>query len=284
MEGPMRAVSFDEFDAYAEAIENAADLRATMTRRPDQPRWSVRDVVLPSGVHLQTGSEAGGSIVEGATRRDGTVVWMRRAPTECRTNGVLVKPGSALLIPPGGEFCLAETGASQWLSVFVPEEIAASLGGVARRRPRALRCKRRWSPPAPARPGRGEGDLVARRAISRRCFCGRSHRAERGLAARVRGVAPGEPLQPARRARWAIHAWKGPSPRSRFRADHSRCGTHRRHAGRDDHARGHGRGERRLGANAANRLPPVLRRLPAPIPADAPAASGSEAAARSSAR
>ncbi|MDJ0847170.1 MAG: helix-turn-helix transcriptional regulator [Myxococcota bacterium] len=124
----MRAVSFDEFDAYAEAIENAADLRATMTRRPDQPRWSVRDVVLPSGVHLQTGSEAGGSIVEGATRRDGTVVWMRRAPTECRTNGVLVKPGSALLIPPGGEFCLAETGASQWLSVFVPEEIAASLG------------------------------------------------------------------------------------------------------------------------------------------------------------
>ena len=146
IQAAIEPVAFDETDAFAAALEDAADLRFTMLRL-ERPFWSLRKVFLPDSTHIQIGSEGSGSIVEGATAEEGLVVFLQTPGATAKANGVCWAPGSAFLMPAGAEFCLTNTTPHDWLALFVPNERlplmdrAGILDGPGPAAARMLRCE-----------------------------------------------------------------------------------------------------------------------------------------------
>ena len=115
--------TFDEFESYAEAIEDA-DMRLFQCQ-PDRPRWSIRHLRAGS-VHVQSCTDGCGNVAEGATRRDGWLLVFTVAGRWGLVNGKNLACGSVLVLPPGAEFCITSQNAHDWVSVFLPTEVLFS--------------------------------------------------------------------------------------------------------------------------------------------------------------
>jgi AraC family transcriptional regulator, ethanolamine operon transcriptional activator len=118
--------TFDEFESYAEAIEDA-DMRLIQCQ-PDMPHWSIHDLRVGT-VHLQSCTDGCGNIAEGATRQDGWLLVFIVAGRWGVANGKDLPCGSVLVLPPGAEFCITSPRVHNWVSIFLPTEVLFSALG-----------------------------------------------------------------------------------------------------------------------------------------------------------
>lgn len=116
----MSHATFQEFEAYAASIQDA-DLRCTIPRM-EHPFWSIHQTRVDA-IHVQYGSEGGGNIAEGAARRDGWVLYTQCGGRRGQVNGIRLERDAAMVIVPGGEFCLASQDPHDWTSVFLPADL-----------------------------------------------------------------------------------------------------------------------------------------------------------------
>lgn len=112
---------FSEYEAYREAHEDI-DMSLTLCH-PERSRWSLCHLYVDS-LHIQSGSDGCGDIAEGATRRDGWILYYQRGGIPQLANGERLTQDSVVVAGPGAEFCLTSQGCHDWTSVFFP---AASL-------------------------------------------------------------------------------------------------------------------------------------------------------------
>ena len=112
--------TYDEFEAYAEAIEDV-DMR-WLKCRPDKPRWSICHL-QPGPLHLQRCFDGSGNIAEGAVRQDGWVFLLTMAGQWDLANGQDFNSESVFVSPPGAEFCVTSHRARDWVTVFVPTDV-----------------------------------------------------------------------------------------------------------------------------------------------------------------
>jgi AraC family ethanolamine operon transcriptional activator len=114
----MPLVNFTEFEAFAEAIQDAS---VTMRLRSlEEPKWSLQYATVGS-LHVQQGYEGSGSIGEGATGSDGWTFYQQLRLVHA--NGQIATKDEVFVTPPGSEFCLACQSGHDWLTVFVPTSL-----------------------------------------------------------------------------------------------------------------------------------------------------------------
>ena len=121
----IQSARFQDFTEYCATIEHA-DMRMTLPQLQCE-RWRMRFATLARAVEIQAGSEGSGTIAEGATRDDGTNLFYLNAG-HCLANGHLLVPGAIFVLPPGAEFLLSAEGGQEWASVFLPHDVARSIG------------------------------------------------------------------------------------------------------------------------------------------------------------
>ena len=121
----MNTITFEDFDAYADAIKNA-NVKFTLTQK-QQLFWQLQQFEL-DGLQVQFGLEGSGTITEGSSQDGGLVLFSMVPTIGGRANGEIIDSESAFLIEPGREFCISATSGCTWFSVFVPNEILGSLG------------------------------------------------------------------------------------------------------------------------------------------------------------
>lgn len=123
---PLFQVTFDDFDAYVEAIEDVNHVRCTMPRF-DRPEWTLRRVRLPADIHIQVAAEGGGHIAQGVTPPTRFNLFVH-CNGMIRGNGKNMPLGSALLMPPGSEFYFASGKAHEWCAISLPIGLAQRTG------------------------------------------------------------------------------------------------------------------------------------------------------------
>lgn len=117
---------FSEFEAYEDAHKDV-DIRLTLSH-PDRPQWAIHHLGIDS-LHLQIGSDGCGDVAEGATRRDGWIIYFQTSGKRGLVNGERLTSDAVAVVEPGAEFCLASQGCHDWTSVFFPTACLAPLLG-----------------------------------------------------------------------------------------------------------------------------------------------------------
>ena len=116
---------FEDFDAYAESLQDA-EVRITLPKL-HKAEWSIGNVVLPNGMHLQSGMEGSGSIAQCENASEGCNLFLN-GNNAYLLNGVHMPMDSAFLLMPGSEFFLCAPEQNTWASIFVPEELMGATG------------------------------------------------------------------------------------------------------------------------------------------------------------
>jgi len=121
----MEISTFSDFEAYAAAIQDA-DTRV-MLPRLDQPLWQISRFMV-NGIGIQQGLEGSGTIVEGAVRPGGCVIFvpMANASRYYKVNGHDLDECALTILGPGAEFCITASQASEWCSIFIPFNLATA--------------------------------------------------------------------------------------------------------------------------------------------------------------
>lgn len=130
--------SFDDFDAWANAVQGA-DLRLVCTG-VETPLWQI--AVRPIGpVILQSAYEGGGNLAYGAATHSGTTLMIDNDPDSRQTaNGEPIDAGAVFVIEPGADFAIrALNRAHSWSSVTLPPSDAAERSGTVPRSSRVVR-------------------------------------------------------------------------------------------------------------------------------------------------
>ena len=142
------SAEFHDFDAFVEAVENA-EFEMTISSL-DCTLWTVDNVSLPDGIHVQNVFEGAGTHVIGATPDTGGILWMHGNGLVL-ASGEEMLPGSAFIMPAGAEFVLCNNNSARWLNIFLPEPLMHDLGlnedatGMECRRPYVVRPERHGS-------------------------------------------------------------------------------------------------------------------------------------------
>lgn len=111
----MTRLFFTDYDAYAEAVRDAAvSLRICAM---ETPNWTLQYATVGS-LRVQQGFEGGGSIAEGATGGDGWTFYHQSHPGPI--NGKVMSADEVFAAPPWSEFCLTCKPRHGWISVFIP--------------------------------------------------------------------------------------------------------------------------------------------------------------------
>ena len=111
----MTRLFFTDYDAYAEAVRDAAvSLRICAM---ETPNWTLQYATVGS-LRVQQGFEGGGSIAEGATGGDGWTFYHQSHPGPI--NGKVMSADEVFAAPPSSEFCLTCKPRHGWISVFIP--------------------------------------------------------------------------------------------------------------------------------------------------------------------
>ena len=131
------SADFDDFDAFAEAVEDAQfTFRCSSV---DIKHWSVNGVYLPGGVHVQMASEGGGNIANGVNPASGGNIFMHRDGL-MRVNGAESLPSSPIFMPPSSDFVFSNDNSHRWFSIYIPESLMHDLGLNEDAQGRAYRC------------------------------------------------------------------------------------------------------------------------------------------------
>lgn len=117
----MSQLNFTEFEAFAEAVQDA-----TMSMRMpalEEPRWTLRHASV-GALRIQHGWEGGGNIAEGATVRDGWAFFHQISRSRPGlANGQTLTEDRVFAVPPESEFCLACQPSHEWITVVVPPSL-----------------------------------------------------------------------------------------------------------------------------------------------------------------
>ena len=116
----MNRVAFDEFEAYAEAVEDT-NVQFTLPRL-QRDFWSLRQLRV-GPIHLQLGHEGSGSIAEGAVVGGGAFLYFEAAGRYSRTNGIQMGPDCVFLVNAGAELCISNPGEQSWYSLWIPDSL-----------------------------------------------------------------------------------------------------------------------------------------------------------------
>ncbi len=116
----MNCVTFDEFEAYAEAVEDT-NVQFTLPRL-QRNFWSLRQLRLEP-IHLQLGHEGSGSIAEGAVVRGGTLLYFEAGDPCSRTNGIRMESDCLFLVNAGAEMCISNPGEQSWCTLWIPDPL-----------------------------------------------------------------------------------------------------------------------------------------------------------------
>ena len=121
----MFSATFDDYDAYADAIEHV-DTRF-MVQKLDKRSWEVGDIGLPRGVRIQLCSSGSGLIVQGSGQSGGVVLAIPAAG-HFVANGESVPVDSALLIVTDREFLVSMPCHHRCFNIFIPDALLQSAG------------------------------------------------------------------------------------------------------------------------------------------------------------
>lgn len=120
----MNYVTFDEFEAYAEAVEDT-NVQFTLPRL-QRDFWSLRNLQV-GPIHLQLGHEGSGSIAEGSVVRGGALLYFEAGGPHSRTNGIQMAPDSVFLVNAGAEMCISNPGEQSWCSLWIPDPLSPTV-------------------------------------------------------------------------------------------------------------------------------------------------------------
>jgi AraC family ethanolamine operon transcriptional activator len=120
-----RMLTFDDFDAWADAIQGG-DLRLACDR-VEERRWQIAAKVV-GDIFLQVAYEGGGNLCYGGNTSNSTLLFL---PTtqfgQQLANGEELGEGSLLVIPPGSDFRIAaRSRAHSWCSLALPGNATGS--------------------------------------------------------------------------------------------------------------------------------------------------------------
>jgi AraC family ethanolamine operon transcriptional activator len=124
-------LSFDDFDAWGEAVSGASlrmACNAVQVRR-----WTLGFIDL-GGVALQVAFEGGGNICYGANTHTGTILFVPLSHSAAHVvNGEPLDDTSLLVIPRGSDFRIhVRSSAHSWCSIAVPDDTPHSSAWIAR--------------------------------------------------------------------------------------------------------------------------------------------------------
>ncbi len=120
----MNIASFNDFDAYAEAIRNAqVDVQLLHVH---ERFWRIAEA-RAGCLRLQYGAEGSGFLAQGSMAAEGWGIYTKQTGAPIPVNGQILDSESIFLLPPRSEFRFAGQGAVQWLSIFVPESLIAPI-------------------------------------------------------------------------------------------------------------------------------------------------------------
>lgn len=109
--------TFTNFDAYAEAIQDA-DLDVRLLY-PHDRCWSIQQRELGT-LRVQYGIEGSGLLTRGAVKPEGWAFYVQRSGDPIPLNGKLLIDESIGVLPPGGEFRFSGQGRVEWYTAYVP--------------------------------------------------------------------------------------------------------------------------------------------------------------------
>ena len=112
---------FRDFDEFAESVR---DVDAQMLfQNPTQRSWEINHLNLP-GVHVQLGRLGSGNIVEGASGRDGYILYLPLTD-ECEysANGVTIPKHGFMVLEPGCDFCVSTKYEHDWCTIVIPRDM-----------------------------------------------------------------------------------------------------------------------------------------------------------------
>lgn len=115
--------SFDDFDAYASAIKDAAiDFRLLHVL---ERSWSIEQRIL-GGLQLQKAYEGSAFLACGEMQPHCAAVYLQKSGQPIRVNGQTLDGNSVALLPPKSEFSFIGRGKNEWLSVAIPNRYIES--------------------------------------------------------------------------------------------------------------------------------------------------------------
>jgi len=117
----MRHEVFDDFDAFAESIDDV-DSRMILVN-PKRQIWTSSGVNL-GGIDVQFGVLGSGNLAQAELRQDGYFLYLPlTAGIEYVANGSVFSDISFAVIEPGCEFCISTKDPHDWCAMFVPTEM-----------------------------------------------------------------------------------------------------------------------------------------------------------------
>lgn len=119
----MFSATFQEYDAYADAIERV-DARFIM-QNLERHFWQISGLELPGGITIQHCWSGSGAIAHGEGVGDGVEIAIPELGRFV-ANGQEVPLTGALLMCKGREFVVSIEGVHRWFNLFLPEAIAHS--------------------------------------------------------------------------------------------------------------------------------------------------------------
>ena len=117
--------SFNDFDAFLESVVNA-DVRFTLPRL-DKPHWSMSQLQFDDSLSVQFANEGSGNIAEGTVDRSGHLLYIQTHQSKSSFNGIDMLPGSVFWAKPGSEICISVMSPNDWISIFIPNELASTI-------------------------------------------------------------------------------------------------------------------------------------------------------------
>jgi len=115
----MTMLTFTEFEAFAEAIQEASMTTQQITAL-EELKWTLQHVIAGS-LRLQKGYEGGGNVTEGITFSDAWGFYHPYLPVHA--NGQVATAEEVFTAPPNMEFCLACPSVHEWLTVSIPTSL-----------------------------------------------------------------------------------------------------------------------------------------------------------------
>lgn len=121
----MQTHCYDEFDAFAESVGHV-DSRM-LYRNPERRVWRLTSVDL-GGLSIQHGELGSGNIAQGQMQTHGCMIYAPLTPdTEYVANGTTMAADSFTVLNPGSEFCFCTKASHDWATIFLPNDLLATL-------------------------------------------------------------------------------------------------------------------------------------------------------------
>ncbi len=120
----MPGQTFESLEAQAAAVQNASNMRATLTGK-GKKTWTMGSLMLPR-LRGQWGQSGAGHIIETALISRGVCVFIPTQNADAvHVNGHRFDSQTLRLQVPREEFCISSSDWHCWFSLFIPDEVLA---------------------------------------------------------------------------------------------------------------------------------------------------------------